>query len=234
MIKALIYIFIGILALVGAASLGYFYAGGVSLGSGIPLPPLRKETDHKLVIKKIEALGRLEVLRYQFQDVVTHEEIIPWLPDPKVILIVSGEAIGCIDFSKMDSTDIRREPNLTRIFLPAPELCHVKIDHQKSRVYDTRYTILSTANLVDEAYKLAEREATQSVLSSGILSKTRQQALWMIPQLFNAITDDSLVFEIAEVPETPSLQPQVLPRKPEMGLPDLEPEQPQRPAVIRK
>ena len=114
-------------------------------------------TNHNVVLQRITTLGKLELVRYNFRDVVEHEVVRPLLPNAKALLIVQGEAIGCLDLTKVGSMDVASFGNDTLIIhLPEPELCSFKIDHSRSKVYNTEYAIFDEANLVDDAFRRAE------------------------------------------------------------------------------
>ena len=105
------------------------------------LPEEKTETTHNLILEKVSGLGNMELVRYQFQDVVSHEVIRPYLPDPRVMLFAYGEAVGCVDFTQVDSSSIFLQgDSLVILALPQPEICYVKLDHDRSRIFDTRYT----------------------------------------------------------------------------------------------
>ena len=105
-----------------------------------------------------------------------------------LVLIVEGEAVGCIDLTNITPADVSQSGDSLTLFLPAPELCGWKINHQRSRVYDTQYTFLSEAQLVSEAYKQAEQQVRASALQSGILDQTRQNAVLLLRPLLNQLT----------------------------------------------
>jgi hypothetical protein len=147
------------------------------------------ETNHAIVVDKITGLGKLELVKYQFQDIVDHKLKIEWWPDPQVFLFVYGEAAGCLDFTKIDSSALEFVgDSLLIVNLPEPEICQVKVDHQKSYVYDTRYTMLTEVNLVDEAYRKAEGKILESALQSGIEANTRRQAELMLKPTLEALS----------------------------------------------
>ena len=78
--------------------------GGWSLyktGSLAFLPEDKPVTKHNAVLEKIESLGNLELIRYTYKDMVEHEVIKAYLPDPKVVLMVSGEVVGCLNLKKV-------------------------------------------------------------------------------------------------------------------------------------
>jgi hypothetical protein len=71
--------------------------------------------------------------------------------------------------------------------LPQPELCYVKIDHKNSRVYDTKMAFFREANLVDEAYKAAERQISAEVKKSNILVQTKTNAVNVLKPIIEGL-----------------------------------------------
>ena len=140
-------------------------------------------TTESVVLKEMTELGKLELVRYTFKDIVEHEQLNTFLPNANAVLIVEGEATGCIDLTKIALSDIITEGDSVTVQLPKPELCGWKINHDRSRVYDTRFSFLSDAQLVSDAYRQAERQIRQSALNGGILEQTRQNADRMLRPL---------------------------------------------------
>src|SRR5690606_23950795 len=91
--------------------------------------------NHHMVVEKLESLGKIELVKYYIKDIVEHEVIKSWWPDPKVVLIISGEVVGCIDLTKVDSSSISIAPDKVTIKLPLPEICYFKVNHDESKVY---------------------------------------------------------------------------------------------------
>ena len=133
-------------------------------------------TAQRIVLKEVTALGKLELVRYSFKDIVEHEQLNTFLPNANAVLIVEGEATGCIDLTKISLADITTDGDSVTVRLPKPELCGWKINHDRSRVYDTRFSFLDDAQLVSDAYRQAERQIRQSALDGGILEQTRHNA----------------------------------------------------------
>ena len=152
------------------------------------------ETTHAVVLKEIQTLGKLELVKYNFKDVVEHEIVRPWMPNPKAILIVQGEATGCLDLTKIKVSDVNTEQDTLVIYLPEPELCNYKIDHSKSKVYNTEFALLEEANLVQDAFKEAEKQIQKSALDMGILEQTKQNADKILRPLLEKIAKKNVVF----------------------------------------
>ena len=134
------------------------------------------ETMHTVVLQEITSMGKLELVKYNFKDVVEQEVVKMWLPNAKAVLIVQGEAIGCVDLTKINIADITDEQETLVVHMPEPEMCVFKIDHEKSRVYNTEYAFTEEAKLVDQAYKQAEKQIQKSALDMGILKQTEENA----------------------------------------------------------
>lgn len=134
------------------------------------------ESNHRLVLEEVTAMGKLELVKYNFKDVVEQKITKLWLPDAKALLIIQGEAIGCIDLKKIRPEDIAMTKDTLVLNLPEPELCVFKIDHANSKVYNTEYAFTDEALLVEKAYKQAEEQIRESALKIGILEQTRENA----------------------------------------------------------
>jgi hypothetical protein len=134
------------------------------------------ETVHTIVLQEMSAMGKLELVKYNFKDVVEQEVVKTWLPNAKAVLIVQGEAVGCIDLTKMQIADITSDHEMLVVNLPQPELCVFKIDHEKSKIYNTEYAFTDEGKLVQDAYKQAEKQIQKSALDMGILEQTKENA----------------------------------------------------------
>jgi hypothetical protein len=146
------------------------------------------ETTHRLVVQEISSLGKLELLRYTFKDVVEHEQKKQWLPNAKVLLIVSGEVVSCLDLTQIDSADIIQDTASVIVYLPEPEICYHKIDHSQSKVFNTEYTMWEEAKLIDAAYQQAETQILQSALKMNMLEKTKASAEKILRPLLSRLT----------------------------------------------
>jgi hypothetical protein len=147
------------------------------------------KTTHFLILKEIKMIGNLELASYHFNDIVEQKLVRDFLPDPKALLIVHGEAVGCIDLTKILLDDIQTLGDTLFITLPQPHVCHFKIDHSKSKIYDSEYAFLNEDLLYEEAFKSAEKKLLQSAIESGILKTTKENASKVLIPLFEKISD---------------------------------------------
>ncbi|QHV98885.1 DUF4230 domain-containing protein [Spirosoma endbachense] len=146
------------------------------------------KTTQSIVLKEVVALGKLELVSYTFKDIIEHEQVNTFLPNANAVLIVEGQATGCIDLTQIKPDDIQAEGDSVVVLLPKPELCSWKINHDRSRVYDTRFSFLDQSQLVSDAYRQAERQIRQSALNGGILDQTRHNANQMLKPLLERIS----------------------------------------------
>lgn len=160
------------------------------------------ESKHQLLLDRVEAMGKLELVKYRISDVLEHKSKTPFLPDASVLLIVKADAVGCIDLTKIKSEQIQVYGDSAVIQLPQPEICYIKIDHKASRVYDTKMAFFREADLVDEAYKSAEQQIYNEVRKSDILQQTRSNALHVLGPILKGLgynkitlTFDQILFE---------------------------------------
>lgn len=153
-------------------------------------PEPRITVTHNTVLEKVEDLGRLELVQYQFKDIVEYKKsTYRFLPDAKVALIVAGHAVGCLDLRKVRPQDVVLEgDSLVRVALPAPELCTWQVDHSKSRVYSVENGFFQDADLVDAGYKYAETNVRNAALQSGILVQTQQNAEKILRPVLETLT----------------------------------------------
>lgn len=157
---------------------------------------------HDLVLQKVEDLGRLELVRYQFKEITELEKlskkyfkIFQLGPDSKIALISTGEAVGCIDLTKMTREDIYSDEDAVVITLPRPELCYYKIDLQKSRIYSLQTNpLMDEKEFIQEAYRSAEEQIKQAALDAGILYQTEENAEKVLRPIFEEISGKKVYF----------------------------------------
>jgi hypothetical protein len=146
--------------------------------------------NHNMIIEKIEAMGKLELVRYYIKDIVENTEELDWWPDPRVILMVSGEVVGCIDLTKIDSSKVDISAGKISIRLPAPEVCYYKINHQESKVYNLENKMLyyKDAHLIDKAYAQAEKQLLNAAGKMKILDQTKVNAQIILKPLLEELS----------------------------------------------
>ncbi len=155
------------------------------------------EITNNVIIEKIELLGKLELCKFYMKDIVEHKVIKPWYDkDSKVVLIISGEAVGCIDLRKLDSSSVQITEKQVIVTLPPAEICAFKVDHQASKIYDIETGFFEDdKKIIDKAYQLAETEIKKSATKMGIEKQTRLNAEIILKPFLAAMTDKEIVLK---------------------------------------
>ena len=138
------------------------------------------------VVQRVQRLNRLETVVYSLDTVVEGNESNPVLPDvlagDKLLLIVHGQTIAGIDFSKLkpDSVQITqdRDGRSIRLQLPPSEVFLTSIDNAKTRVYarSTGLFVSADPNLESATRLRAQNELQGAALGDGILATAQANA----------------------------------------------------------
>ncbi|WP_207426249.1 DUF4230 domain-containing protein [Pedobacter sp. SYSU D00535] len=138
----------------------------------------RTEITEDVIIEKISNIGRLELVKYSMKDVIEKKEVRPILPDKRILFVAAGEVTGCIDLTKMTKEDIKATGDSVTVFLPQPEICYTKLDHQRSKVYELSgvWSPNDRQAMIEEIYKLAEQRLQKNAQEMNVLGKTRENA----------------------------------------------------------
>lgn len=131
---------------------------------------------HSILLQNIEDIGRLEVVRYNIKDIIEYKKVREWLPNAKTLLMVSGEIIVCIDLTKIGADDIQTYGDSISLTLPEPEICHTAIKHSDSKVYNLEFGLWESEEIMDQAYRYAERQLELEAQKLNIRDKSRENA----------------------------------------------------------
>lgn len=195
--------------------------GGIVLwfNSGLFVQEAKVNTRHQVLLREIEALGKLELIKYKMQDIVEVERLsrrfldlgifrVQAGGDSKAVLVAVGEAVACIDLLKITDTDISGGDTIA-ILLPAPELCYHKIDHTRSHFYDLKRGVgtedADFNAFLDSAYAQAEAQMMRSALEGGILDEAEAMAGKVLGPMLEKIAGKPVVLSFQM--ESTSLQP---------------------------
>ncbi len=170
--------------------------GWFSLQGGFPSIGAERKvvTNHNVVLEKIEKMGKLQLVKYKFRDVLEHNIEYDWWPDSKAVLIISGEAVGCIDLEKVRSQDIQGQGDTVFVRLPEPELCDYKINHGESRIYDTKSYSMDETKLIGQAFREAEKQIRRTALESNILAQAKINGEQVLRPMLEQISQKRVIF----------------------------------------
>lgn len=153
------------------------------------------------MVQKISTMGKLELVKYTMKDIIEQKEIHAILPDSKILFLAVGEVTACIDLTKIKKSDITLGKDTIIVYLPQPEICYAKLDHQKSRVYDISGTWFadSETNMVEGVYKLAEKKIFDNANQMNVLGMARTNAQLIFKPLLENLTGKKVIlnFQLA-------------------------------------
>lgn len=166
-------------------------------------PQEGENINRSAILYEIESLGKLELVRYNFKEITEVEELSKEYfrlfklgPDSKIALISEGQAVGCIDLTKISAKDIVLSPDTLFIQLPEPELCYYKLDMDKTRIYSLQTNPLKDEKLfIQKAYKHAEKEIKESAIKSGILKQTKINAEQILKPMLESWSGRKVVLQ---------------------------------------
>lgn len=160
---------------------------------------VRTEVAEDVMVQKITSMGKLELVKYSMKDVLEKKQVHTLLPDERILFVAVGEVTACIDLTKVRKQDISRDSanNVVTVVLPQPEICYAKLDHQKSKVYDVSGVILpsTTQAMVEDIYKLAEKQLLNNARSMDITGKARQNAQLIFKPLLEGVSGKTVVLK---------------------------------------
>jgi hypothetical protein len=172
--------------------------------------------DTSVILKEVENLGKLELVKFNFKEVFEYKRLSDgkiignsilnthnYDPDLSVILIASGDAVGCIDLTKLEVSDIDLSRDSVVIYLPSPELCYHKLDLENTKIYSFSKESWWSRLFSDEieqneilqmAYQKAETRLREAAIESGIYQSTNENVVIMLKPLLEQLTGKNVIF----------------------------------------
>ena len=146
-------------------------------------------------VTKIQAIGKMELVKMTIKDVLEYNIKRDYLPDSRILLVVSGEIAGCIDLTKLETKNIILNDSILQITLPNPEICYYKIDHQKSKIYNatTYYMLDDEAKLTQLVYQKAENYFKSDSLNRIVFKETELNAQKVLKPILESITHKKVI-----------------------------------------
>jgi hypothetical protein len=158
------------------------------------------ESNQQLVLKKIEEVGNLELVKFNFNDIVEESvvrkifDIDNLAPDSRVLVIINGEATACINLMEVTKNDIKFEDDNINLTLPEPTICYTKINHDRSKIYDENFVArIFNPELIDKAYKDGEIKIKDEAIRLGIIDQAKINAKKLLGALLNGVTKKNIV-----------------------------------------
>jgi len=156
--------------------------------------------DPVTIVHKINTLARLETIQYTLEKIITAEvgqEVFGKLFGDQLLLVAHGEVIAGVDLSQLLVEDVNLEEGLLRIKLPEAEIFVVRLDNQKSYIYDRQTGIFTKGDkdLETQARQAAEKEILETAIDDGILEQARINAEAYLLRFLNSLGFQAIVFD---------------------------------------
>jgi len=136
-----------------------------------------------VVIRRLQALNRLETAQLVSQHVVEARSESTWLPSflagERLLLIAQVEVIAGLDMKQISPDDIEVKGDEVVVTLPPPKILSVRVDEARTRVFARErgwFVFNPDKDLEREARLQAISEARQAALRSDLLPFARQKA----------------------------------------------------------
>jgi hypothetical protein len=160
------------------------------------------ESNQQLVLKKIEEVGNLELVKFNFNDIVEESvvrklfDIDNMAPDSRVLVIINGEATACINLQEVTKDDVSFSGDQINIMLPEPTICYTKINHDRSKIYDENFIArVFNPELIDKAYRDGEIKIKDEAIKLGIIDQAKINAKKLLGALLKGITKKNIIID---------------------------------------
>jgi hypothetical protein len=160
--------------------------------SGLLHPTPTIIPDPVTIIHEVQALARLETIRYTVEKVITAETnqgALAVLFGDRLLLVAHGYVIAGIDMQKIKAEDLWLEGNMLNVRLPAAEVLVASLDNDKSYVYDRQTGLFTPGNptLETQARQVAEQEILKAAIADGILDNASTNAQTYLRWFFETL-----------------------------------------------
>jgi hypothetical protein len=151
------------------------------------------------IIHQVRNLARLETIQYSVEKVITAETrqgTFGFLFGDRLLFVAHGEVIAGVDLAKLEPDDLWIQNSVLYARIPPPELFVVRLDNEKSYVYDRNLGALARGDvdLETAARRVAEEEIGRAALEGDILDMAGQNAENFLYRLFLNLGYPDVVF----------------------------------------
>jgi hypothetical protein len=151
------------------------------------------------IIHQVRNLARLETIQYSVEKVITAETrqgSFGFLFGDRLLFVAHGEVIAGVDLAKLEPDDLWIQNGVLYARIPPPELFVVRLDNEKSYVYDRNLGALARGDvdLETAARRVAEEEIGRAALEGDILDLAGQNAENFLYRLFLNLGYPDVVF----------------------------------------
>jgi hypothetical protein len=152
------------------------------------------------MLREIRLLKELVTIRYSIQKVAGLTEDTKPFGSESILLIMQAKVMGGIDLAEMSEQDVRvKDRHSVTVLLPAPQILHIYIDENKTKVWDRTKTWwtpwIPSDNDLEKKARLAGLDAVkQEALDMGILQDAQSSAETLIRGLLRPLGFEHVEF----------------------------------------
>lgn len=148
--------------------------------------------DPVTVIDEVQALARLETIRYTVEKVITAETnqgALAALFGDRLLFVAHGYVIAGIDMGKIQAGDLWLDGGVLNVHLPEAEVLVTALDNDKSYVFDRQTGLFTKGDpsLETQARQVAEQEILKAAIGDGILDIASTNAQTYLHWFFEAL-----------------------------------------------
>jgi hypothetical protein len=160
--------------------------------SGLLHPTPTIIPDPVTIIDQVQAVARLETIRYTVEKVITAETnqgVLGPLFGDRLLFVAHGYVIAGIDMSKIKPEDLWLVGTVLNVRLPAAEVLVATVDNDKSYVFDRQTGLFAKGDpaLETQARQVAEQEIRKAALDDGILDQAMANAQTYLRWFFETL-----------------------------------------------
>jgi hypothetical protein len=154
------------------------------------------------VVKEMRALNRLETSQFTIEKIIdagtSGNAFQNLLFGDQLLFIAHGEVIAGFDLTKLEENNIEISDKSISLTLPQPEILFVRLDSEKSRVYDRRQGLLTKGDKdLESAARLeAEQTIRQAACESGILSQASDNGCKQLTAILHSFGFENVTIQV--------------------------------------
>ncbi len=160
--------------------------------------------DHTAVVKEMRELNRLESATFTIEKIIEGGKegnaLQTLLYGDRILFIAHGEVVAGVDLSQIKDAAIKVEDKNLTVNLPQPQIFFVKLDNEKSRVYDRQQGLLNRGDkdLEGQTRQVAEESIRVAACESDILNVAGENAKKQLTKLFTALDFENVTIQIPQ------------------------------------
>ena len=150
-------------------------------------------------INQIQALARLETIKYSVEQVVTagtNQGTFAFAFGNQILVQIHGTVIAGIDMQKLSPSDMQLQSGVLNVKLPPAEIFVVTVDEDKTQIYNIQTGVFARLdpNLVIEALQSGKDKITTAALDDGILALATTNAQTYLRLFFGTLGYKQIIF----------------------------------------